>query len=175
MSKPGLFLNAVSEVELAIRLHELGSLPEKYRQIFVTTVTSYALKGEDLYALESLRIQSVFTSAELAKFHERVRTELIPNLTLVRLTWQSNYSSEQPPDEFMEPLLDSFSALKEEFADEPEILSSVDREVEHTQEWISARMDHDPEEDCPPRVFGDVRAPDHLPVRLRSIFDDVDE
>ena len=84
VSKPGLFLNTVSEVDLAIRLHELGLLPETYRQTFVTTVACYAIGGEDLYALESLRIQSVFTPTELTEFRARVRAELIPNLTDIR-------------------------------------------------------------------------------------------
>jgi len=86
VSQPGLFLNSVSEVDLAIRLHELGLLPEEYRQAFVSTVVSYAIEGEDLYALESLRIQSVFTSAELSAFRERVRVELVPNLGNIRRT-----------------------------------------------------------------------------------------
>jgi hypothetical protein len=76
VSKPGLYLSAVSEVDLAIRLNELGLLPEEYRKAFVAKVTSYAIEGEDLYALESLHIQSAFTSAELAHFRARVRTEL---------------------------------------------------------------------------------------------------
>jgi hypothetical protein len=92
LSKPGLFLNSVSEVDLAIRLHELGLLPELHRRRFVETVISYAIDGEDLYALESLRIQSVFTPAELAAFRSRVRAELLPNLGDIRRTWR------RPPD-----------------------------------------------------------------------------
>src|ERR1700730_8998019 len=86
VSKPGLFLNSVSEVDLAIRLHELGLLPEEYRQAFVTTVIAYAIEGEDLYALESLRIQSVFTSAELSAFRERVRAELVPRAIAAQIS-----------------------------------------------------------------------------------------
>lgn len=175
VSKPGLFLNSVSEVDLAIRLHELGLLPEKYRQGFVTTVISYAIGGEDLYALESLRIQSVFTSTELANFHGRVRTELIPNLADVRRIWQIDHSSDERPDEYMGPLLESFSALKEEFADDPAILINIDHEIELTQEWIAEKMADDPKEDRPPRTFGEVDTPAHPPAQARGIFDDVDE
>jgi hypothetical protein len=177
VSKPGLFLNSVSEVDLAIRLHELGLLPEEYRQAFVTTVISYAIEGEDFYALESLQIQSVFTSAELSAFRERVRAELIPNLADVRRNWQSNRSSDRRADEYMEPLLESFSALKEEFVDDPAILGNIDHEIKLAREWIAEEMADEPEEDRPTRTFGDVDSPDNPPAQAqaRGIFDDIDE
>jgi hypothetical protein len=149
VSRPGLLLNSVSEVDLAIRLRELNLLPEQYRQAFVRTVTSYAIDGEDLYAIESLRIQSVFTSEELADFLRRVRTELVPNLAEIRRTWESNHSSDERPDGYMGPLLDSFSALKKEFTDDPDILISIDREIERAQEWISENMPEDADKKRP--------------------------
>jgi hypothetical protein len=133
-ANPGLFLNTVSEVNLVIQLHELGLFSEKYRKEFVTTVTSYAIDGEDLYAIESQGIQSVFTPDELFEFRARVRAELVPNLATVRRTWQSNHSSGEPADEHMQPLFDSFSALKEEFADEPTILSDIDADSDISKE-----------------------------------------
>ena len=175
VSKPGLFLNTVSEVDVAIRLYELGLLPEEHRKCFVNTVVSYAIDGEDLYAIESLRIQSVFTSEELAEFRTRVRAELLPNLGDVRRTWESNHSSDQPADGYMEPLLDSFSALKKEFADDPDIVSSIDREVERAQEWISENTPDDTNKERPARAFGDVDTAEQPPAQLRGIFDDVDE
>ena len=164
-------------MDLAIRLHELGLLPEEYRQAFVTTVISYAIEGEDFYALESLQIQSVFTSAELSAFRERVRAELIPNLADVRRNWQSNRSSDRRADEYMEPLLESFSALKEEFVDDPAILGNIDHEIKLAREWIAEEMADEPEEDRPTRTFGDVDSPDNPPAQAqaRGIFDDIDE
>jgi hypothetical protein len=175
VSRPGLFLSAVSEVDLAIRLHEFGLLGEEYRKVFVATVTAYAITGEDLYALESLQIQSVFTSVELSEFRTQVRTELLPKLAEVRGAWESKRDSDQPADEHMQPLLDSFSALKEEFADEPAILTNIDREVQRVQQWISNHMDDDSKEDRPTRAFGDVDTLDRPPAPVRGIFDDVDE
>jgi hypothetical protein len=175
VSRPGLFLSAVSEVDLAIRLHEFGLLEEEYRKVFVATVTSYAINGEDLYALESLRIQSVLTPVELSGFRVRVRSELLPNLSEIRQTWQSNRDSDQRADEHLQPLLDSFSALKEEFAGEPAILSDIDREILEGQEWISNHMADDSQKDRPTRAFGDVDPSDHLPAQIRGIFDDIDD
>jgi len=53
-----------AEVDVAIRLHEHGLLPEPQRRKFVETVTGYALRGEDLYALGDHDIRSVFKGNE---------------------------------------------------------------------------------------------------------------
>lgn len=175
VSKPGLYLSSVSEVDVAIRLHELELLPENYRQMFVDTVVDYAIEGEDLYAIESHQIQSVFTSEELASFRERVRGELLPKLGDVRRTWESNRDSDQSPEEYLEPLLQSFSGLKEEFADDPTILKAIDLEIELGRNWIAEEMADNPKQDRPARRFGDVESPDYPAAPARSIFDDIDE
>jgi hypothetical protein len=174
VAKPGLRLSAVSEVDLAIRLHELGLLPETVRAAFVSSVTDYAFRGEDLYAVENLRIQSVFAAAELAEFRFSVRDKLLPRLAEVREHWQENRDSEERPDECLEPLLDSFKALKEEFAEEPTIVSSIDEEIRLGQEWISNHLD-DGKEERPDRAFGEVEPSTPLPPQERDIFDDVDQ
>ena len=75
------------------------------------------------------------------------------------------------------PLLESFSALKEEFVDDPAILGSIDHEIKLAREWIALNMDDEPEEDRPARTFGDVDSPHNPPAQAQSrgIFDDIDE
>jgi hypothetical protein len=176
VSTPGLFLSAVSEVDLAVRLHEFGLLTEDYRKRFVAKVSSYAIEGEDLYALESQRIKRVFTKAELDELRLRVRTELLPKLSEVRRTWQSDRISDSNAEEQMQPFLDSLSALKKEFADEPAVTRLVDRETKRTENWISEQLADDSDEKGPrDRSFGDVSGPEHPSGQNRSIFDDVDE
>ena len=160
---------------LAIRLHGLGLLPEQHRRAFVATVIAYAIEGDDLYALDNLRIQSVFTAAEISAFRVRVRTELVPNLSSIRRNWQRNRNSDEEPDEHIGPLLESFSALKGEFADNPAILRQIDFEIAMAKEWIAEQTPEDPEEDRSARAFGDVDSLDHPPTQARSIFDGVDE
>ena len=175
VSEPGIFLSAVSEVRLAIRLHKLGLLPEEHRKRFVATVISYALDGEDLYAVESIRIQSVFTPAELSDFRRRIRTELLPKLDEVRHAWQSNRDSDRAPDEHIQPLLDSFSALKEEFASESKIVSAINREIALAEAWISEKLADESDEDASDRTFGDIEGGEDLSGQHRDIFDDVDQ
>jgi hypothetical protein len=175
VSEPGLFLNSVAEVDLAIRLHELKLLPEEQRKHFVDTVIAFAIGGEDLYAIESLRIQSVFSPPELSAFRNRIRTELLPSLANVRETWQRNRNSDQRPDEHIDPLLDSFSALKKEFADDAATVSKIDQQIQLAREWSEKLLADEPENERPARSFGEVDTLDAPPPQTRGIFDDVDE
>jgi len=175
VADPGLALSACSEVRLAVRLHKLGVLPERYRQAFVEKVMAYAFAGDDFYGLESKDIQSVFTAAELAGFRQRVRDELIPNLFDVTWHWQHDFLSDQSPEEMMQPLLESYESLKEQFSNDPEAVRSIDRQIGSVNEWIAEKMsEHEPRRDREPRVFGEVVSPDPLSVGTRNIFDDVD-
>jgi len=172
VSEPGLMLSAVSEVDVAVRLHEYGILPEPQRQKFVETVTGYALSGRDLYALGDKHIRSVFTAKEFKKFRAQVRTELVPRLGDVRRDWESNYSCGESPDDFMEGLKDLFRILQAEFAGDQEVKKIVDRETNYMYQWIG---DHTPEEDDskPSRKLGVLETVEQFD-RNRSIFDDVD-
>jgi len=172
VSEPGLQLSAVAEVDVAIRLHEHGLLPEAQRRKFVETVTGYAVGGEDLYALSGNDIRSVFKGTEFEEFRQRVRTELVPRLADVRREWQVNYSSGESADDFMEPLKDSFRALTAEFEGDQEVKDIVDRETNHLYEWIG---EHSEEEGDgkPKRTLGDVGTLEEFDD-TRSIFEDVD-
>jgi Novel STAND NTPase 3/Restriction endonuclease len=172
VAKPGLMLSAVAEVDLAASLHKHGLLPERQRLKFLETVTEYALRGEDLYALSDYDIRSVFTDQEFEDFRERVRTELVPRLAEVRREWEGNYSSDESADDFMEPLKDCFEALTNVFADDDEVEAIVKRETSRLNEWIVDNTEEEPE-DKPSRTLGDVETPEEF-HDARSIFDDID-
>ncbi len=175
VSRPGLSLNAVSEVDLAVRLNQLGLLPEEYRERFVRTVVEYTIQGDDFYAIESRGIQGIFTPDELATLHDRVRRELVPNLADVRRNWQSNYDTDRSPDDHMQPLLDGFLQLKRTFAGNRKVIQAIDREIELANDWIADKSSEEPERDRPVRKFGDVNSPEQPIPSSRSLFDDIDE
>ncbi len=174
ISSPGRFLNAVSEVDLAFRLHEFGILPEACRKEFVKTVVDYALNGEDFGALVDRRIQSIFTSNELSKFKQRVRAALLPNLDNVRCDWELWHNHSEDPDQHMEPLREGLSALKEEFAYDEAIIRKINEQLKCIEEWIAENSESKPEIDRPDRTLGKTEAPVTLTATDRSIFDDVD-
>lgn len=72
----------------------------------------------------------------------------------------------------MQPLLDSFEALKGHFVDDQESMKIVEREAGRAAEWIHEHMPDDSDEK-PRRKLGKVTAAD-APGGERSIFDDVD-
>jgi energy-coupling factor transporter ATP-binding protein EcfA2 len=171
VAEPGLFLDTVPEVRLVIRLHEVGLLPEEKRKKFVETVSSYALEGEDADALDDDEIRSLFTDDEFEELVRRVRTELLPQLGDVRRKWESNHSSDEPPEEHMQQLLEFFDSMKKQFGDDEPAITLIDREIRRTSEWID---ENTPEEsESAPRKFGEVEVR-AKPESTRSIFDDID-
>ncbi len=168
---PDLRLSSSSEVRLALRLHEFGLLPEENRKSFVRAVSAYAISGEDLYALDDEDIRSVFTDAEFDTLTARVRAELLPRLGRVRETEQGGYRADEPADEYMEHILESFKTLMDKFGDDAEAVGVIEREIDLAKDWIS---DNDRERpDRAPRSLGTAGTIDK-PHGSRSIFDDVD-
>ena len=166
-----LGLSAFSVVSLATRLHEFGLLPEENRKRFVVTVSGYAVRGDDLYALDDLDIQSLFKDDEFEKLLQNVRTQLLPRLDDVRIEAQHNHQSSEPPDEHMQPLLESFETLERLFGDDVHAAKIIERETNLANEWIAENEPEEPER--APRILGNVQPPDKL-QSTRSIFEDID-
>lgn len=168
---PGLRLRSSSEVDVAIRLHEFGLLPEENRKIFVQVVSAYAISGEDVYALDDEDIRSVFTDAEFEALIATVRSDLLPRLGRVREREEDGYDTSKPADEYMEHMLEVFNTLKDKFGDDVETVQIIDREIDLAKDWISHNERESP--DSEPRSLGAAGTIDK-PHGSRSIFDDVD-
>jgi hypothetical protein len=168
---PGLFLSSSSELALAIRLHEFGLLPEENRKTFIQVVSAYAIGGEDVYALDNKNLRKVFTDAEFDALLARVRTDLLPRLSRVRQKEQEEYGADEPADEYMERLLESFKTLKDTFSDDAQAIQLIDREIDLANDWIADNDDAHAEK--APRSLGSAGTIDK-PHGTRSIFDDID-
>lgn len=169
--RPSLRLSSSSEVSLAMRLHKFGLLPEENRKTFIQAVSAHAISGEDVYALDDEDIRSVFTDAEFDALVARVRTDLLPRLRMVREKEQDGYRADEPADEYMEHMFESFKTLKNKFGDDPEAVRIIDREIDLAKDWIS---DNDRERpDRASRSLGTAGTIDKQ-HGTRSIFDDVD-
>ena len=170
VSQPGLFLDSVPEVRLAERLHEFGLLPEDKRRKFVQTVSNYALNGDDAYALDDERIRTLFSDEEFEELLQKARTELVPRLDDVRREWELSYSGESP-EQHMDKLFEFFDSLKKRLGDDEFSIRVIEREVQHTSQWIA---EHTPEEpEISPRELQKIETPDEA-HNTRSIFDDID-
>lgn len=169
--RPGLNLNASSEVKLAVRLHGFGLLPEDSRSAFVEVLSAYAISGDDVYALDDEEVRCVFTDAEFEVLVTRVRDELLPRLGRVREREQDAYNADEPADEHMEHMLDGFKTLKNRFSNDAEAVQIIEREIGLAEDWI-IKNDHGPTERAP-RSLGSAGPVDRA-HGSRSIFDDID-
>lgn len=181
VSSPGLFLSAVSEVDLALTLFEFGLLSEQYRKKFVQTVIEYTVDGDDGYVFENPAIRKMFTRTEERDFTVRLRTELVPRLRDVRYNWQSNFPSDQDPESYIQPFVELLAALERKFAADKNVTAAVSREQARVERWVQetlrdiAERDGDRGYDEPEYDSGDYqRSEAHVAVAERSIFDDID-
>ena len=172
VSKPGLYLDSTTEVDLAVRLHEFRLLPEDKRKKFVATVSEYAVNGEDIYALYDEDIRGLFEDHEFEELLQNVRTQLLPKLDDMRIGVQREYRSGEPADEHMQRLLESLETLKKRFGDDMLAAEIIERETHLANDWIAENESE--ETDRKPRTLGKVESQDK-PTGARSVFDDVDE
>lgn len=170
VSEPGSSLSFSPEVDLAVRLHGFGLLPEDSRKKFVVTVSNFAIEGDDVLALDDDGIRGIFTDSEFDELVEAVRTNLLPKLADVRMNVQGNHDSSALPDEHMQNILESFSTLKKRFGDDADAAIIIQRETDLANEWIAGT--ESPEPKVIPRVFGAVE-PAEKRLGTRSIFDDI--
>jgi hypothetical protein len=170
VSEPGSSLSFSPEVDLAVRLHGFGLLPEDSRKKFVVTVSNLAIEGDDVLALDHDGMRGVFTDSEFDELVEAVRMNLLPKLADVRRNVQSNHDSSDPPDDHMQNILESFSTLKKRFSEDEEAVRIIERETNFANEWIAET--EPPEQKVTPRVLGAVE-PAEKKLGTRSIFDDI--
>jgi hypothetical protein len=130
----------------------------------------------DFYGVENKDIQSVFTPAEMAEFRQRLHDELIPKLSDVSSHWMHDFFSSASPEDMMQPLLESYKSLKQQFSSEPALARMIQQEIDSVNEWIVEKMaERDPPPAREPRIFGEMDASEPPLPGTRSIFDDVDE
>lgn len=172
VSEPGLYLSYAPEVDLAVRLHEYGLLPEEIRKKFVETVSNYAIDGDDVHALDDSDIRCIFTDLEFGELVHTVRTNLLPKLAEVREKAQMNHDSTEPPDEHMQTTIESFETLKSRFSNDSNAIGIIEREIDLINEWIAETDPPKPRRS--PRTFGAVEPADEKRGD-RSIFDDIDD
>jgi len=172
VAKPGLSLSYSPEVDLAIRLHGMGLLPEEYRKKFTETIATYAINGDDLRALKDAVLEGVFTEKDFTNLVMTVRTDLLPRFAEIRHEVQSKHDSSDSPDEHMQGIVESISTLKERFGDDADALKIIEREAELAQQWIAET--EPPEPKISPRQLGAVE-PSEVQHGTRSVFDDIDE
>ena len=172
VSEPCQRLSFSPEVDLVVRLHGFGLLPEDSRKKFIATISNLAIEGDDVLALDDDGMRGVFTDSEFDELVETVRTDLLPKLADVRRNVQGNYDSSEPPEEHMQNILESLSTLKKRFSEDENAVKIIERETDLANEWIAEAEPLVPK--VSPRILGTVE-PSEKKLGTRSIFDDIDD
>lgn len=172
--KPGLSLDAVSEVSLAYTLHQFKLLPEPKRKEFIQTVSDYALTGQDMYALRSEKIKAIFTHEEMDNLKNKVTKELIPKISQLTHLTQAQYDeSKDEPDDHMRFLLEVYEIIQDEFNKDEIVNKKVTLEIETIKDWIKTNAKESPKLIEREKLSEVSTSP--ASEGERSIFDDIDE
>jgi energy-coupling factor transporter ATP-binding protein EcfA2 len=173
----GSFLNAVSDVEVIVRLHEFGLLPEEKRLEVVSSIRYLAIDTPDSGFLKK-GIRDILTLNELSDILQEVRISLIPKLDDQIDDWRGNFSSDigLDPVGYFEELKCALKDYRNEFLDSKDALdqidtalAQIDREIDYLLDEYPKEPDYDYDEDDYIRESLDSESD-----APRSIFDDVD-
>lgn len=177
VSRPGLYLDAVSEVGLARRLFDFGLLAEQWREVFVRTVSDYAIEGSDGHALTNEGIQEMFSPEEWDDLLRRVRSELLPNLDEARMVLEDNHDARHDPEEHMQSFFWLLEGIERQFGNERCVLEIIRVQRGQAGSWIASRQE-DAERDEAGWLEPDYDVLEHVgsgpTTSRRSVFDDVD-
>jgi hypothetical protein len=160
-------------VSVIVRLHELGFLPNWARLRFIARATILAIETPDSDWIGYNRIRRIFTDDEVHSLLSVVRTDLVPRIDDAIRDWRSNYSRDNEPDSYFEPLKDALSTYKNHLADEESdsVISSAIDTINTEIEELTRDRENPYDEDDEYRSSSSSSDSDDT----RSVFDDVDE
>ena len=166
------YLYAVSDVDVIVRLHEFGLLPEPERLRAVATIRDLAIDVPDSGFLRE-KIRRLMTHEELIRLLEHVQTTLLPNLDRHIDQWRNNYNGDDDPEIHFDDLKSALQDYGIEFEENEyateriaKALADIDRLIEELQSEFPEKSDED-------GSFG-RHAQEDVQDSVRSVFDDVD-
>ena len=169
----GSYLYAVSDVDVIVRLHEFGLLPEQKRLDVIGAIRELAVDTPDSGFLQK-GVRDIFAKAEFKDILEHVRSILLPNLDKKIRDWRWNYNGEDDPDGYFSELKWALENFRDEFAYSEDAVSYLTVALKEIEEIIEELRSEQPEEPDSDDYYGrSSTGREH--DDLRSIFDDVDQ
>jgi len=168
----GSYLYAVSDVDVIVRLHEFGLLPEQKRREVVSLIRELAVDTPDSGFLKK-RIRDILTQNELSDILDHVRTTLLPNIDDHIDNWRSNYDSDCGPQDYFDELTSALNDYRNEFADYEDALTQIDTALAEIDKVIEQLLFEQPGEPDYDDYYGRHSLSGGSDAS-RSIFDDVD-
>ncbi len=168
----GAYLYAVSDVDVLVRLHEFGLLPEPERLLVVATIRELAIDVPDSGFLRE-KIRGLFTHEELIRLLEHVQTTLLPNLDSHIDQWRDNYNGDDDPEIYFDELKSALQDYGNEFEENEQAAVRVAKALSDIDQVIEELRSEFPEKPDEDGFFGE-RTQEEAQDAARSIFDDVD-
>lgn len=168
----GAYLYARSDVDVIVRLHEFGLLPEPERLRAVSTIRELATDVPDSGFLRT-EIRGLITPQELADILERVETTLLPNLDKQIDQWRDNHNGKDDPEDHFSELKSALKDYREEFEENKKAITQIDvalREIDKVIEELQAELPREPDTSD----FSGRSTQASVGDSARSVFDDVD-
>ena len=167
----GAYLYAVSDVDVIVRLHEYGLLPEAKREYAVSRIRGIAVSIPDAGFL-STKIRGLLTPSEYGDIMEKVRRELIPDLGSMISGWRESYEHNTDPSEYFDELKYALDAYRDEMEDEEEVVETIESALEEIDSVI---RELESEYEYHPENYEMHNYTARQSDKTRSIFDDVDQ
>ncbi len=98
------YLYTVSDVDVLVRLHEFGLLPESKRAAVAVTIRGLVVETPDAGFLRE-GVRGLLTPEEFASILEDIRTELLPDLDSTIWDWRGNYDRDEDPENHFDELV----------------------------------------------------------------------
>lgn len=174
----GSYLYAVSDVNVIVRLHEFGLLPDSKRASTTVAIRKLAVETPDAGFL-SEGIKKIFTQEEITSILEDIRIKLLPNLISTISEWESNYdsNSDEDPESHFDELVRALNKFHRELSEDSEAdaqIQSALAMIKEVIETLNQDQQDEPDYDDFDGQFSDD-SDDGSSNESHSIFDDVDQ
>jgi hypothetical protein len=168
----GSYLYANSDVDVLVRLQEVGLLSESDRVEAVATIKDLAIDIPDSGFLRD-SIKSLISDSEMVEILQLVQNKLLTDLNTQIDNWRNNYNEEEEPEAYFDDLKSALKDYKKEFEEFESSCNQIDEAITSIDEIIEdLKSEYSPEdEDGFWKNSGDSPSKE---TNARSIFDDVD-
>ena len=171
----GSYLYAVSDVDVLVRLHEYGLLPEANRAAAVASIRELAIETPDAGFLRD-EIRAVLLPDEFKAIVDDLRKILLPKLGSIIRNWRHNYDSGVDPEDYFSELTGTLEEFKVALNTEPEAVEQIDAAISRIGGEIEEiRLDAPPEPDYDYDDYRERSTASASAGGERSIFDDIDQ
>ena len=171
----GSYLYAVSDVDVLVRLHKYGLLPETKKVAVAAAIRELAVETPDAGFLRE-GVRELLTADECSAILEDIRTQLLPDLESTIQNWRDNYddSVNEDPENHFDELVSALTKFRDELAEHSDAAAQVESALAEIRGVIDVLRSDQPQEPD----YGDFRGQTSQEASddgVRSVFDDVDQ